>query len=507
MHYKAALRLFWIGCIMHGAGFPHHAYAQQGINNLWMGGFEDESPPPWGGSNLNYQTGNLLITTTDWHIDFFRTNTNITNSEGDLLFSTNGAFIANVTGDTMQNGSGLNPSLYATWYPEGLNISQGCLIIPKPEEPNIYYLFHATIDDIPNSVAHHLYLTEVNSALDNGTGEVESKNVEIIADTLNGGRITAVRHANGRDWWIFCFKANSNMHYRLLVTPNGVQLDGNQAIGEIRTPDHGQACFSPDGTRYAYYSGFDPADLEIFDFDRCTGLFSNPIDISIDDSNSLGGLAFSPNGRFLYVSSVLDVYQFDMEAADIAGSMLLIAHWDGYYSPAPPFSTVFDIAQLAPDGKIYIGTGNGTLHMHVINNPDEPGLACNLVQHGIVLPRYYANSLPNHPNYFLGALAGSPCDTLGLSVGLDSAGLGSALPAIVAFPNPTLGNFTLSYPAHATLGELEVRDVAGRVVLRERLPQWSTMHQVELTGQTAGMYQCKLSWGQQSTTTHLVLER
>ncbi|MBK6894734.1 MAG: hypothetical protein IPH00_16790 [Flavobacteriales bacterium] len=81
-----------------------------------------------------------------------------------------------------------------------------------------------------------------------------------------------------------------------------------------------------------------------------------------------------PNSRFLYVTSVLDVYQYDTEASDIAASMVHIAHWDSTYSPGPPFATVFDIAQLAPDGKIYIGTGNSTLRMHVINDPDEPGL-------------------------------------------------------------------------------------------------------------------------------------
>ncbi len=35
-------------------------------------------------------------------------------------------------------------------------------------------------------------------------------------------------------------------------------------------------------------------------------------------------------------------------------------------------------------------------------------------QHGITLPTYNAFSLPNFPNYRLGPLDGSPCDTLGL---------------------------------------------------------------------------------------------
>lgn len=33
-------------------------------------------------------------------------------------------------------------------------------------------------------------------------------------------------------------------------------------------------------------------------------------------------------------------------------------------------------------------------------------------QHGITLPTYNASSLPNFPNYRLGPLEGSPCDTL-----------------------------------------------------------------------------------------------
>ncbi|MGB3869291.1 MAG: hypothetical protein WA937_07485 [Flavobacteriales bacterium] len=499
-----AFRLLLVWCMVHGAGFPHHALAQEGLNNLWLGGFEDESPPPWGGVDLNFATGNLVISTVDRQIDFKRTNTNITDADGNILFSTNGAYIANATGDTMLNGGGLNPSWYTANHPEGLYISQGYLILPKPDAPGIYYLIHSTIDDPPNSLSHYLYLSTVDMALDDGLGAVTNKNQILIADTLNTGRITAVRHANGRDWWIYCFKANTNIHHRLLLSPNGVSVDGAQAIGVVRTLDHGQACFSPDGSRFAYYSGFGTADLEVFDFDRCTGLFSNPVQISINDANSMGGVAFAPNSRYLYVSSVLDVYQYDTEVSDIAATMVHIAHWDSTYSPSPPFATMFDIAQLAPDGKVYIGTGNGTLRLHVIHNPDEPGLACNLEQHGVELPRYFMNSLPNHPNYHLGAVAGSVCDSLGINTLTPALSQGEG--EMRAFPNPSAdGHFVLGYPAHAGVGWLEVRDIAGRVVLHERIPQWSTVHAVELLGQAAGMYNCTLRWGRQVLTTRVIL--
>ena len=504
MTQNGTLRFLLMLCMMHGAGNPHHALAQQGINDLWMGGFEDQSPPPWGGVDLDFMTGDLVIYTVNREIDFHRTSANISDAEGNLLFSTNGAYIANATGDSMLNGGGLNPSWYTSDHPEGLYISQGCLILPKPDTPGIYYLVHSTIDILPYARAIALYLTTVDMALANGLGGVVSKNQILVADTLNAGKVTAVRHANGRDWWVFCHKAYTNAFYRILVSPSGVSVDGVQNIGSVRAPDHGQVCFSPDGTKFAYYGDLQSGDMDIYDFDRCTGLFSNPVTVPIPDANNMAGVAFSPSGRYVYVTSVLDVNQFDTEASDIAASMVHIAHWDSTYSPSPPFATVFDIAQLAPDGKIYIGTGNGTLRMHVINNPDEPGLACNMVQHGIELPRYYENSLPNHPNYFLGPVDGSVCDSLGINVGVHEV---VSTATLRAYPNPSKGAFTLSYAAQPTVGALEVRDVTGRVVLRERIPQWSTLHQVELTGQAAGMYQCKLTWGQQSVATHIILER
>lgn len=46
-------------------------------------------------------------------------------------------------------------------------------------------------------------------------------------------------------------------------------------------------------------------------------------------------------------------------------------------SPSTPFATVHDIVQHAAGEKNRIGTGRPVFHSHVINKPDEPGLACN----------------------------------------------------------------------------------------------------------------------------------
>ena len=489
--------------MMHVLSCVQDSKAQQGLNNLWLGGFDSDGPPPFGGVDLDFQSGGLVISTMSRAIGYRRTSANITDTNGNLLFSTNGVFLADRFGDTLVNGTGLNPSTYTSSYPEGFAISQGCLILPQPEAQGIYYLLHGTVDDQTGPNALYLYLTTIDMSLNGGLGGVVTKNQVLINDALNVGKITAVRHANGRDWWVFCHKVNTNMFFRVLLTPNGASLDGTQSIGVTRPPDVGQVCFSPDGSKFAYYWGQFNQDLEIFDFDRCTGLFSNPVHILIDDYNQMGGVAFSSSSRFLYVSSVEDVYQYDTEAADIEASMVHIAEWDSTYSPFPPFATLFDIAQLAPDGKIYIGTGNSTDKLHVIHDPDEPGLACNMEQHGIDLPRYFSNSLPNHPNYHLGPLAGSPCDTLGLSV--EEGGWPQAID-VQAYPNPSNGRFNLSYPVQPEAGVLEVLDTQGRLVYQKRLAAWSQVHHVELPGEARGMYHCRLSWGIRAVSVRVIVE-
>ena len=51
--------------------------------------------------------------------------------------------------------------------------------------------------------------------------------------------------------------------------------------------------------------------------------------------------------------------------------------------------------------------------MHVINRPNLKGIQSDVQQHFMEFPNPYGNP-PNHPNYRLGPLDGSPCDTLGI---------------------------------------------------------------------------------------------
>jgi len=140
----------------------------------------------------------------------------------------------------------------------------------------------------------------------------------------------------------------------------------------------------------------------------------------------------------------------------------------------------------------------------VIHNPDEPGLACNMEQHGIALDRYFSNSLPNHPNYHLGPVDGSVCDSLGINTGMPSLSLGEGS-GVRAYPNPSAGAFTLNYPSVGQAGVLEVRDLSGRLVLHERLLPWSQVRALDLGGASAGLYNCRISWGARSASTRIMI--
>ncbi len=482
-------RIIKLSCVL--VLFPAMLLSQ-GINNLWMMGYASYAGPPFGGIDLNFNIGTPVISYVPREMEFRRAVSTICDINGNLLFVTNGTYIADASGDTMQNGSGLNPSVYTSWYPDGLPPMQMNIIIPDPVNANMFYLFHTTVDDPVSALLNRfLYFSIIDMSQNFGLGAVTFKNQILINDSLSVGNLTACKHANGRDWWLIKHKAYSTLYYLYLITPYGIQGPFIQNIGKYRINDVGQATFSPNGENYAYYNlDGQNADMEIFNFDRCTGLLSNPVHIAMLDSATGVGVAFSPNSHYLYVSSLRYVYQFDVTAPNIPATQTTIAVWDGFYSPNPPLGTYFDIAQLAPDGKIYISTGNGTLHLHVINHPDSAGLACDLVQHGVPLPAYNYNSLPNHPNYFLGALAGSPCDTL-----TSTSNELFISKQLNAFPNPNIGLFTLGFNAQKEVGVLEIFDVTGRRVYSDKVAHWSQYKKVDVTAMPMGIYYCRIKWG------------
>nr|MBK9649821.1 T9SS type A sorting domain-containing protein [Bacteroidota bacterium] len=464
----------------------------QGINNVWMMGYQSFGGGDFGNTRFDFSSGNLIQFPDSIDMGFLATSVTMCDTSGALLFLSNGFDIADSTGKLMLNGEDISPSSYKSIFPlgMGLDIPQANLAIQVPNSDSLYYLFHSTRDGLQYKYTYELDYSIIDMTGNNGLGEVISKNNAIIIDTINWGKIIACRHGNGRDWWVTCLQMNSNVIYKLLVTPFGISPPVTQSIGWIKTRGLGECKFSPDGTKFAFscaeYTA--PSHAEIMDFDRCTGMFSNPYHMVLPQTISFGGgCSFSPNSQLLYISFIDSVYQYDLNATNIEQSKTVVAIWDSFYSPYPPFATGFYTCQIAPDGKIYVSTGNGTKHLHAINYPDVLGIGCDLVQHAIALPYFYANSLPNHPNYFLGA--NGLCNNLGTPSIPPQGGR-----KIQVFGNPTHDKFTLWFPPDKEVGWLEIYDVNGECIRREYVAQWSQYKTVDISLFAEGVYFCRMVW-------------
>ena len=127
----------------------------------------------------------------------------ISDSSGSLLFYSNGCLVWNKNNQIMPNGEGLLGNYSST---------QAALIIPQPNSERYFYIF--TTDDFCNDALRNGFrYSIVDICLDNGLGDVMigNKNIKLL-DTV-AEKLTAVRHANGIDYWIITHKYYSDAFY------------------------------------------------------------------------------------------------------------------------------------------------------------------------------------------------------------------------------------------------------------------------------------------------------
>jgi hypothetical protein len=286
--------------------------------------------------------------------------------------------------------------------------------------------------------------------------------------------MTAVRHANGTDWWLVTPGRRNNKYFVFLFDASGLSLAHSLALGDPTPPageGGGQCIFSPSGETYIRFNPHNK--VRMFHFDRNTGLLSNYRRYNVnffDISPFAGACGISPSGRYLYISAQRDLYQMDLWASDIEASQTLIGTWDGYADPIP---ANFGRFINGPDCKLYLFTGNSTRVVHVIHAPNEAGPACNFEQHALHTPTYHGSAVTNFPNFRLGALGTplSPC--AGYTVGGGEPASPVPEQAARVFPNPAGELLTVEYsPSGGGLtGWFTLRNTLGQVVLSERLAE------------------------------------
>ncbi|MBP9084271.1 MAG: T9SS type A sorting domain-containing protein [Bacteroidia bacterium] len=463
----------------------------QGRNSIYFLGYNARA-------RMTFTDTSYSILPESRTISFNDTQGNISDENGNILMSSNGVFIADATGDTMMDGGGLNPGWGVNNCPDGLCMSFANLFLPIPGDSNEYILFHQ-VADIAAPVgldALEIYYSIIDISQNGGLGKVVSKNNIALSGVFSWG-YAACKHANGRDWWITAMNDVANGLHTFLLTPDTLEYMGLQTFPIQNYPYGfaGQPLFSPDGTKFAFGGSYGIngmnylSSVTLLNFNRCDGVFNLDTVIDYSDNYISGSTAFSSNSKYLYFASVQKLYQFD---TDTNNPYQLVAVNDTFLSAPPVFYTDFFQLYLAANGKIYISSGSSVKHLHEINNPDSAGTACDVQLHNVFTNCFFIG-VPNHPNYYLGRLVGSPCDSLTSINDPPEHDF-----RFKVFPNPTMdGNFNILYllPQNQP-GKLEVFDINGRRIYEMNLPHWSTMQEVNLPKSiSSGVYNCVITSG------------
>ncbi|MBK8735742.1 MAG: T9SS type A sorting domain-containing protein [Saprospiraceae bacterium] len=344
----------------------------------------------------------------------------ISDKNGELLFYTDGSRIFNRKHEILKNGDTINPGiLWNRFVGHGYPMINGALFLPKPNSDHEYYLFHKRYllgmkkngREWSNYI-DRLFYSKIDITPAYPDGICVAKNETVFESIIGDGELNAVLHANGRDYWIVTKESVNPIFHFTLLDPSGPRLHHSQKIGiSYATVDaHGNCVFSSNGD---YFARILPEDgIELFRFDRCEGRFYDPISLPfLDTSSVFGSVEFSQSGEYLYVNSYNKIWQYHVPTIR-SSQPILVAEWDGliYFGA---WSTSFYTGRLAADGKIYYSVfGSNGFTLSVIHEPDKKGLDCNVEQHGIILSSLTEGTLPFFPNYRLGPLKGSSCDTI-----------------------------------------------------------------------------------------------
>ena len=374
-------------------------------------------------AGLRFNASNGTVTAiTDGQLSTLEGCTSISDTNGNLLFYSDGRTIWNANHIAMANASeALNTGLNG----DDSSTSSG-LIVPKPQDPDSYYIF--TVDEphhfnspaFPNEtdgdgINDGLQYSLVDITLDSGLGDVvgTEKNVPLITyDITNPSeeaykcseKITAVKADDCSSFWVITHFTDK--FYAFKVDINGVDttpvistVGPEVPVSGYRRNALGYLKASPDGSKLAVaHFGFSTVEagnaaggVYLLDFDNDTGIVSNSVELySPDQGDSPYGVEFSSENRKVYATvnagitgnGESSIFQWDLESTAIPNSIALI-HQSNTLSAGA--------LQLGLDKRIYRAqvsfanfntSGN---FLGVINNPEANGGATNYDENGVLL--------------------------------------------------------------------------------------------------------------------------
>jgi len=397
----------------------------------------------------------------------------ICSADGKLLLYSDNIKVWDRTHALIANQDTLN----ADGHPWFSSFSRACLFIPFPGDTTDtkFYFFNTKEGFLSAPETRILQYSLIVLDAETGKAHIDSiHGIRYLSDGPIQEGITAIKHGNGRDYWIVYrdlgqwSKTLNLVHF----SPTGI-LD--TVVSSVPGTSYGFSFeLSPSGNRMVEtainYDGTN-SRLYYYSVDRCTGVLHLLDSVNSNIKESWYGLEFSNSGRYLYVSIIdlrVTLIQFNV-AADSLYDPDVIVDFGGWYSLGQ--------IQMGPDGRIYCAQAHPTNiwqafnnYMSVIQYPEEEGMACGFDTFGVYLNGYYARgyALPNFPDYELGRLKESPCDSLPFPVVSSVQTPELEQESILLFPNPANTSFHFSEAPQQ--GEVLAFDAMGRMVWQSQAP-------------------------------------
>lgn len=385
------------------------SFAQKEANNWYFGIF----------AGIQFQADGSVIPLADGAISTNEGCSSISDEDGNLLFYTDGRNVWDQNHILMPNGN-YNAGTGLLGDPSS---TQSGIIVPKKDDPNIYYIF--TVDEphhqnaavFPNVFGGpyiepngEFFPPDADDGLNNGLnysivdlsvigtngsiGDVTTRNVHLVtynpaitqeASLKCSEKVTAVKNNDGTGYWVIThfvdkFYAFSITAAGVNTTPVVSQLAPTVPLSGYRRNAIGCIRVSPKGNKLAIahmQRGTVAGEVAtngtafLYNFNNTTGIVSTPVELTTNTRPY--GLEFSPSGNKLYVSyDDIGLMQYNVLSNNVPASGAFIG---GSNSGS---------LQLGPNGRIYRAVLSSQF-LDEITNPEEDGALCGFVPNAVTL--------------------------------------------------------------------------------------------------------------------------
>ena len=368
------------------------------FSNLTYGQLERHT---WffGGGNSNTQPGIQFDFDTNqpsqynqvrYPLNLQENNIIVSNSNtGDVTFYSDGQIVVDGTHDPMPNGMGLGGSPSAMY---------GTAVVFDPSGCNRYFMITVQSEDdaIPRKINYSAIDLNLpgNGTVGNPSGDIDInvKNIDFTPTDVDCAEsIFAIsKSGNTKDSWLFFGDRREPTLYLYEVTSSGISYYDEFDLSILMPSLPPSGIFS---IKMDYYADSDTEGrliiapgrninqptypLGSINFNTLNGSMDNGSYQLIDD-NTLWtyGTTFSPDGSKLYIS---DYIGKTLKQYDFVTGLLSTVATSSHNGRSGGLQT-------GPDGKVYwasafvfSGTNTPISTLSVVNQPDEPGLNCDLI--------------------------------------------------------------------------------------------------------------------------------